>query len=159
MTGSSSKLIEVCACLSSELFQAAALSEHAPDEVSQGRERAVITGRLEGRSIRQTALRGVRHTHRTCLYVRGPGYSHRLQPCWQTAIIQGPLSFFLSLPLFPLFLSLVFSLLREGTRQEGAPLTGLLKYLCWQRKDKNVISNETCFHINTTSDSHEIFAS
>lgn len=76
VTGSSSRTIEVCACLSSELFQAAALSEHAPDELSQGRERAVITGRLEGRSIRQTALRGVRHTHRTCLHVSGPGYGH-----------------------------------------------------------------------------------
>ncbi|TKS77551.1 Glucagon-1 Glucagon I [Collichthys lucidus] len=70
VTGSSSRMIEVCACLSSELFRAAALSEHAPDEVSQGGEKAVITGRLEGWSIRQTALRGVRHTHRTCLHTR-----------------------------------------------------------------------------------------
>lgn len=71
-------MIEVFACLSSELFQAVALSEHAPDEVSQGGERAVITGRLEGRSITQTALRGVRHTYRTCLHVSGPGCSHRV---------------------------------------------------------------------------------
>lgn len=63
VAGSSSRMIEVCVCLSSELFRAASLSEHAPDEVSQGVERAVITGRLEGRSITQTALRGGRHTH------------------------------------------------------------------------------------------------
>lgn len=105
VTGSSSRMIEVCTCLSSELFQAAALSEHALDEVSQGGERAVITGRLEGRSIRQTALRGVIHTHRTCLPVSGPGYSHRVQPCWQTAISQGPLSFSLCVFFYPLSLS------------------------------------------------------
>lgn len=63
VTGSRGRMIEVCSCLSSELFQAAALSEHARDEVSQGGERAVITGRLEGHSIRQIALRRVRHTH------------------------------------------------------------------------------------------------
>lgn len=111
VTGSSSTMIEVCACLSSELFQAAALSEHAPDEVSQGGERAVITRRLEGRSIRQTALRGVRHTHRTSLHVSGPGYSHRVQHRWQTAISLGPLSS-----------SLVFSLvdsLRLRKHQKG----------------------------------------
>ncbi|KAJ4934686.1 hypothetical protein JOQ06_007471, partial [Pogonophryne albipinna] len=69
VTGSSRRMMKLCACLSSELFQAVALSEHAPDEVSQGGEKAVITGRLEGRSIGQTARRGVRHTHRTCLSV------------------------------------------------------------------------------------------
>lgn len=42
--------------------QAASLSEHATDEVSQGVERAVITGRLEGRPFAQTARRGVGHT-------------------------------------------------------------------------------------------------
>lgn len=99
VTGSSSRMIEVCACLSSELFQAAALSEHAPDDVSQGVDRAVITGSLQGHSIRQTALRGVRHTHRTCLHVSGPGCSHGVQPCWQTDISQRPLSFTLSLSL------------------------------------------------------------
>ncbi len=46
---SDSRMIEVCTRLSSEPVQAAALSEHAPDEVSQGVERAVITGSLEGR--------------------------------------------------------------------------------------------------------------
>ena len=153
VTGSSSRMIEVCACLSSELFRVAALSEHAPDEVSQGVERTVITGRLEGRSIRQTALRGVRHTRRTCLHVSGPGYSHRFGPCWQTDISQGPLSFSLCV-LFPPFLSGVLRPTGEqrGVR-EGAPLTGLLKYLCWQGKDKNVIFNKACFHINTCSDS------
>lgn len=104
VTGSSSRMIEVCACLSSELFRVAALSEHAPDEVSQGVERAVITGRLEGRSNRQTALRGVRHTRRACLHVSGPSYSHRLGPCWQTDISQGPLSFTLCVLFPPFFL-------------------------------------------------------
>lgn len=64
-------MMKVYACLSSELLQAAALSELAPDEVSLGGERAVITGRLEGRWIGQTTLRGVRRTHR--MPVRGPG--------------------------------------------------------------------------------------
>ncbi len=70
---SDSRMIEVCACLSSVPVQAAALSEHAPDEVSQGVEKAVITGSVEGHWIRQTALRGVRQTQRTCLHVSGPG--------------------------------------------------------------------------------------
>lgn len=74
-------MIKVCACLSSEQFQVAALSELAPDEVSLGLERAVITRRLEGGSIRQTTRGGVGRTHRTCLHARGPAYDHRLQTC------------------------------------------------------------------------------
>ncbi len=44
------------------------------------------------------------HTHRACLHVSGPSYSHRVQPCWQTAISQGPVSVSLCV-FFPLFLS------------------------------------------------------
>ena len=65
-------MMEVYICLSPVLFWAASLSEHAPDEPSQGVERAVITGRLEGCSITQTAHGGVRRTRRICLQVSGP---------------------------------------------------------------------------------------
>lgn len=146
-------MIEVYVCLSSELFQAAVLSEHAPDKVSQGGERAVITGRLEGRSITQTVLRGVRHAHTgpVCMWVVlvvATQYSSAdRQPSFRGLYLSSSI-------LFPvLSFSLVFSFLQESMRRERAPLTGLLKYLCWQGKDKNVISNKTCFHINTCSDS------
>lgn len=153
VTGSSSRMIEVCACLSSELFQAAALSEHAPDEVSQGREKAVITGRLEGCSIRQIADRScVRHTHWTIWRVSGPGYSHRVNFADRQTSFCGFIFSHLSVSFFPFFSLLLFSFL-ERTGSEREPLTGLLKYLCIQGKDKNVISNETRVHINTCSES------
>lgn len=111
-------MIEVCSCLSSELFQAAALSEHAPDEVSQDGEKAVITGRLEGCSIRQIAVRCVRHTHTAPVGV------------WVVLVIvtepalltdrhrSGPLSFQSLCLLFFLFLSLFFSSERKlGVRE------------------------------------------
>lgn len=115
VTGSSSRIIEVWVCSSSEWFKAAALSEHAPDEVSQGGEWAVITGRLERRSISETALRGVRCTRRSCRHAKRAGYKQIEQPRWQTTI-QGPFS----VTFFP---SLVFSIFTEGTGSEGALLT------------------------------------
>lgn len=145
-------MIEVCSCLSSELFQAAALSEHAPDEVSQDREKAVITGRLEGCSIRQIALRRVRHTHWTRRRVSGPGYSHRVSLADRQTSFSGFIFFHLSASFFP-FCSLLLFFFWERTGSEREPLTGLLKYLCTQGKDKNVISNKTRFHINTCSES------
>lgn len=101
VTGSSSRIIEVWVCPSSERFQVATLSEQAPDEVSQGGEWAVITGRLERRSISETALRGVRRTRRSCWHAKRAGYKQIEQPCWQTTI-QKPFS----VTFFPLWFAL-----------------------------------------------------
>lgn len=125
VTGSSSRMIEVCACLSSELFQAAALSEHAPDEVS---ERAVTTDAW--RAIRSDGQLGeVLDTHMQDLSACAWSW---LWP-QSTALLKDSRhsgAFILSISVC-LFSPVVFLLPpRKHQAGRGAPLTGSLKYLC-----------------------------
>lgn len=140
MTGSSSRMIEVCTCLSSELFQAATLSEHAPDEVSAGAERAVITDAWSGVGS-DGQLWEVLGTH-----MQGPSACESYSPADRQPSFRLFIFFTLCVSSCT-FAGVVFS--SWGTsRSKAAPLTGLLKYLCWQNKGKNFISNRMslCIH-------------